>query len=61
MYHYIQITHAYANPIVACASSARAKVYTMLHQTEWCYSDSVVKQNDGGILAQNIETACGLQ
>ena len=34
----ISNTHAYANPIVVCISSARAKVYTMLRQIEWCYS-----------------------
>ncbi len=33
------VAHTYANPIVVSVSSATGRAYTMLHQTEWCYSD----------------------
>ncbi len=34
------VAHAYGNPIVVSMSLATRRAYTMLHQTEWCYSDS---------------------
>ncbi len=35
IYH---VAHAYANPIVVSVPSATGRAYTMLCQTEWCYS-----------------------
>ena len=33
------VAHTYANPIVVSVSSATGRAYTMLRQTEWCYSE----------------------
>ncbi len=36
----LHVAHTYANPIVVSVSSASGRAYTMLRQTEWCYSGS---------------------
>ena len=33
------VAHTYANPMVVSVLSVKGRAYTMLHQTEWCYSD----------------------
>ncbi len=35
------VAHTYANPIVVSVLPATGRAYTMLQQTEWCYSERV--------------------
>ena len=36
---HVTYNHTYANLIVISVSSATGRAYTMLCQTEWCYSE----------------------
>ena len=46
------VAHTYANPMVVSVSSATGRAYTMLHQNEWCYSDTEVKKTDYVVTCQ---------
>ncbi len=40
------VAHTYANPIVVSVWSATGRAYTMLRQTDWCFSGICLLEKD---------------